>query len=152
MARLSEEEIDYLKYQIYSRRYDDPWITNEKTAKLLHRSASTVERYAKKAEEKEVIWAPKPRLRCSPQRRIALLLFENKYQIFDEYQNYPGLDYICVFQGDWNIMATYDEPLDFSQFPGYIRTVVDTEPPKVHLFRSEVHRNVLSNSTFLYFP
>ena len=124
MNRLSKEDIQYLKYQIYQLRYDDPWISNKKAAKLLNRSVTTVNRYAQEAEQEEVIHPPQPRLKQCPGKETALLLFENKYKTFNELMDYPGLTYLCVYQGDWNIAAMYDAPLDFSQFPGYIKTVV----------------------------
>lgn len=123
MTRLSEKERKYLMYQIYSHRYDDPWITNKKVAKLVNRSISTVNRCANQAEEEGIIWSPTLGVH-HPERRVALLLFENKWEAFNKLQKYTEIGYICVYQGDWDIMVIYDGYVDFSQVPGYKGTVV----------------------------
>lgn len=124
-VRLSEEEKQYLKYQIYSYRFDDPWIPNEKVAELLRRSIATVNRYARKAEKEIIIMNPQPRLYCHPDIKIALLVFENKYNAFDELKKYPGIRYLCLYHGDWDIVAIYDAPVDFTAVPGYAETVIE---------------------------
>ncbi len=123
MTRLSEEEIQYLKHQIYTFRYTDPWISNKKVAKLVSHPVTSVNKYAHKAEEEKVITPSLPRLKPSPEKKGALLLFEDKYRIFNECSDCPELTYLSVYQGDWNILALYDEPINFREFPGYIRTV-----------------------------
>ncbi|MBU6999569.1 MAG: hypothetical protein HXS51_02295 [Theionarchaea archaeon] len=123
MTRLSDEEIQYLTHQIYQLRYADPWVSNKKVAKLMNHSIASVNRYAHKAEETEVITSPKPRLKPSPKKRGTLLLFEDKYRILNECSDYDGLTFLSVYQGDWNILALYDKPTNFREFPGYIRTV-----------------------------
>lgn len=125
MSKLSKEEIAYLKYQIYSYRYDEPWITNKKVAAIAGRSISTINRYAQQAEAKAVFWNPHPRLKPYSRKKVSLLLFENKYKAFNELKGYPGVDYLCVYQGDWNILVSYNGPIDFTQFSGYIRTVTE---------------------------
>ena len=123
MTRLSEEEKKYLKYQIYSLRYDDPWISNKKVARLLNRSISTVNRYAKLAEEEGIIWNPTLGV-FHPERKVALLQFQNKLQAFTKLQEFMNIGYLCVCQGDWDITAIYDREVDFSQVPGYERVVM----------------------------
>ena len=133
MTRLSKEDIQYLKYQIYQVRYDDPWISTKKTAKLLNRSISTVNRYTKKAVKEGVFHPPQPRLKQYPGKEAALFLFENKYNIFSKLLDYPGMTYLCIYHGDWNIAALYDGPIDFSQFPGYIKAVVKGPVEKIFI-------------------
>jgi hypothetical protein len=123
MTRLSEEEKRYLKYQIYSFRYQNPWIPNKKIAKAVNRSISTVNRYAKKAEEGGIIWNPSLGL-YHPDRRVALLLFEDKWKTFKKLQEQSRMKYLSVFQGDWDIMVIYDGNMDFSQISGYKGTVM----------------------------
>jgi len=118
MTQLSEHERNHLKYQIYSFRYDDPWIPNKKVAKLVRRPTSTVDRYAKQAEEEGVLWNGSLGLR-HPDRNVSLLLFEDKWRTFKALQKYPAVGYLAVCQGDWDIMALYDGTMDFSQVPGY---------------------------------
>ncbi len=125
MRRLSGEDIKYLKYQIYSHRYNDPWIPDKKVAKLIGRSISTVNRYARQAEEEGVIWNPQPRLNPYPDKRVALLLFEDKNRAFCELENHPVISYVCMYQGSWDIMAIYNKPLDFTKIPGYTKTILD---------------------------
>jgi hypothetical protein len=123
MTRLSEEEKRYLIYQIYSVRYQNPWIPNKKIAKLINRSISTVNRYARQAEEKGIIWNPSLGL-YHPDRRVALLLFEDKWKTFKKLQEQSNMKYLSVFQGDWDIMVIYDGNMDFSQISGYEGTVM----------------------------
>ncbi len=123
MERLSEEEKKYLKYQIYSLRYEDPWIPNKKVARMLNRSITTVDRYAKEAEEEGAIWNPTLGV-YHRDRKVTLLQFEDKLRAFNELQKYMNIGYVCVFQGGWDIMTVYDEEVDFSQIPGYERTVM----------------------------
>lgn len=130
MTRLSEEEKRYLKYQIYSFRYDDPWMPNKSIAKLVNRSISTVERYAKKAKEEQVISHPKLWLNFHF-RNAALLLFEDKWRAFKKLQGYNGVYYMSVFQGDWDILLVYDNPIDFSHIPGYKGKVIEGQRGKV---------------------
>lgn len=124
MTRLSEEEKKHLQYQIYSYRYDDPWIPDKKVAKLTNRSVSTVSRYAKQAEEKKIILNPHLRLK-SPAGRTALLLFEDKWKAFNQLHANTDIKYLCVYQGDWNILAAYEESTDFTCVPGFRETVVE---------------------------
>lgn len=131
MTRLSEEEIRYLQYQIYSSKYDDPWIPHKQIAKLVNHSISTVDRYARKAEEENVI--PNPQLRLnSPFKKAALLLFEDKLKAYNELQEYTDITYLSVYQGDWDITAVYDGFVDFSQVSGYKGKV--TEGPMGRIF------------------
>lgn len=124
MTRLSENEKKYLQYQIYRFRYDDPWIPNKKVAKLTDRSVSTVNRYAKKAEEKQIFLNPHLRLK-SPAGKTALLLFEDKWKAFNRLQNNANIKYLCVYQGDWNILAAYEESIDFRSISGFRETVIE---------------------------
>jgi hypothetical protein len=124
MTEFSEDQKRYLKYQIYHHRYDDPWISNKKIAKLVHRSVTTVDRYAQQAEKKGIIVNPKLRL-VYPYRKAALLLFEDKWAAFNRLQAYINISYLSVFQGDWDIMAVYDGQLDFSHIPGYEQKIAD---------------------------
>ena len=118
MTRLSEEEIRYLEYQIYNFKYSDPWIPNKQIAKLVNRSISTVDRYAKIAEEETIV--PNPQLRLNfPFRKVALLLFEDKWRAYNELQEYSDITYLSAYQGDWDITAIYDGFVDFSQVTGY---------------------------------
>lgn len=124
MTRLSEEDIRYLEYQIYSFKYDDPWIPHKQIAKSVNRSISTVNRYAKRAEEEIIV--PNPQLRLnSPFRKAALLLFEDKWNAYNELQTYPDITYLSVYQGDWDITAVYDGFVDFSQISGYRGKVME---------------------------
>ena len=118
MTRLSEEEKRYLKYQVYSFRYDDPWITNKKIAQSVDRPISTVIRYAEQARSERILSSPGlwPNFHF---RNAALLLFEDKWSAFNELREYAGVYYMSVFQGDWDIMIIHDNPIDFSQIPGY---------------------------------
>lgn len=125
MTALSEEDKYYLKYQIYSLRYDDPWITNKKVAKLVDRSISTVERYARQAEVQKQIINPQPKLKPHPSIKAAFLSFENKYRAFEELQKYPEIRYLCLYHGEWDIMMIYDAPVKVADLPGYKSTVVD---------------------------
>jgi len=124
MTRLSEEEKRYLKYQIYSFRYDNPWISNKKIATRVNRSIAAVNRYAEKAKEEQVISNPKLWLNFHF-RKAALLLFEDKWKAFKELQEYDGVYYMSVFQGDWDILVIYDKSIDFSQVPGYKGQVIE---------------------------
>jgi DNA-binding Lrp family transcriptional regulator len=119
VTRLSEEEKQYLRYQIYSLRYDDPWISNKKVAKRLNRSISTVDRYAKEAEQNMVILGPEIRLRPTPERRAALLLLEDKYKAYDIFEGSPTISYQCIYQGGWDMVVTYKDPMDLTKIPGY---------------------------------
>lgn len=124
MTRLSEEEIRYLEYQIYSFKYDNPWVTNKQIAKWVNRSVSTVERYAKRAESESVI--PNPQLRLnSPFKKAALLLFEDKLKAYNELQKYSGVAHLSVYQGDWDITAIYNGFVDFSRVSGYKGKVME---------------------------
>lgn len=135
MTRLSEEEIRYLQYQIYSFKYDNPWIPNKQIAKLANRSVSTVDRYTKKAEEEIIV--PNPHLRLnSPFKKAALLLFEDKWKAYNELQRYTGITYLSVYQGDWDITAVYDGFVDFSQVSGYKGKVM--EGPMGRVFTQKV--------------
>lgn len=125
MTRLSEEEKKYLKYQIYSFRYDDPWIPNNKVAKLLNRSISTINRCARHAEEGGIILNPSPKLKPHPQFKAALLSFENKYSAIDELKSCKEIRFICMYHGDWDFRVTYDGPIDFREIPGHRKTVAD---------------------------
>lgn len=125
MTRLSEEEKQYLKYQIYRFRYDDPWISNKKVAKLLDRSISTINRYAKQAEEGGIILNPSLKLKPHPQFKAALLSFENKYRALDELKAHKEIRFICLYHGDWDFRVTYDASIDFTEIPGHIKTVAD---------------------------
>lgn len=118
MTRLSEKEKVFLKYQIYSYRYENPWISNKKVAKLLHRSISTVNRYAQQAEQTGQFWGPTLGL-FHPERKVALLLFKDKWKVFKHLREHPSINYVCVCQGDWDIMTIHDGPVDFSQIAGY---------------------------------
>ncbi len=124
MTHLSEEEKKHLQYQIYAFRYDDPWIPDKRVAKLVTRSITTVNRYAKQAEEKKIILNPHLRLK-SPAGKTALLLFEDKWKAFNELQNNTSVKYLCVYQGDWNILAAYEKSMDFSCIPGFRETMVE---------------------------
>ncbi len=124
-SRLSEEDKLYLKYQIYSYRRDDPWISNKKVAKLTNHSITTVNRYAKEGEKQIVILNPQPKLYPHPDIKITLLVFENKYNAFEELKKYPGIRYMCLYHGDWDIVAVHDASVDFTEIPGYIETVVE---------------------------
>ncbi len=135
MTRLSEEEIRYLKYQIYRFKYKNPWIPNKQIAKLVNHSIPTVNRYAKKAEEEMIVPTPQLRLN-SPFRRVALLLFEDKWKAYNELQAYPGVIYLSVYQGDWDITAVYDGFVDFSQVSGYRGKVL--EGPMGKIFTQQV--------------
>lgn len=130
MTRLSKEDIKYLEYQIYSLRYDDPWIPNKQIAKLANRSISTVKRYARRAEEEIIVPTPQLRLN-SPFRKAALLLFEDKLEAYNELQAYTGIIYLSVYQGDWDITALYDGSVDFSQVSGYRGKVMEGSMEKV---------------------
>lgn len=123
MNRLSEEEKRYLKYQIYTVRYDDPWIPDKKVAKILNRSISTIERYAKKAEEEGVIWNPTLGV-YRPDRAVALLKYNDKLKAFNDLQQFKNIDYICVCQGDWDITVVYNGQVDFSAICGYKQTIM----------------------------
>ena len=123
MKRLSEEEKRYLKYQIYSLRRDDPWIPDKKVSELLNRSLSTINRYAKQAEEEGVIWNPTLGL-AHPDRKVALLRFKDKMKAFYTLQEYMNVGYICVSQGGWDVIALYDGEVDFLSIPGYEKTVM----------------------------
>jgi hypothetical protein len=118
MTRLSEEEIRHLQYQIYRLSYDDPWITTKQISKSVNRSISTVKRYSKEAEKEIIVPAQHLRLN-SPFKRVTLLLFEDKWKAYNELQEYPGVTYLSVYQGDWDITAVYDGFMDFSQISGY---------------------------------
>jgi hypothetical protein len=135
MRRLSEEEKRYLKYQIYSLRYDDPWITDKKAAKLLNRSMSTVNRYAKQAEEEGIIWNPTLGL-AHPDRKVALLRFRDKMKAFNKLQEYMNVGYLCVSQGGWDVIALYDGEVDFLSIPGYEKTVM--KGPRETIFTPKV--------------
>ncbi len=124
MTRLSKKEKMHLKYQIYYKRYDNPWITDKKIAKSLKRSISTVNRYARKAEEENVIWNPSIRLKYHPEKKSALVLVDDKNKAFEELQNVPGVEYLCIYQGNWDFMLTYTEPMKLSKIPGYKEAVV----------------------------
>jgi hypothetical protein len=119
MRRLTEEEIKYLKYQIYRSRYDDPWISDTKVAQIVNHSVSTVNRYATQAVEEEVLLNPQLRLHSHPEKRGALLLFSNKQKAYDELKNHPGILYLCMYQGHWDIMAVYNGYVDFSAVSGF---------------------------------
>jgi DNA-binding Lrp family transcriptional regulator len=123
MKRLSEEEKKYLQYQIYSFRYDDPWITNKKIARFVNRSVSTVNRYATRAEEQGILLNPHLRLKSYP-GKTALLLFEDKWKAFKELQLDAHIKYLSLYQGDWDILAVH-EGIDFSQISSYRKTVVE---------------------------
>ena len=130
MTTLSEEEKKYLKYQIYSFRYDDPWIPNKKIAKLVNRPITTVDRYAKLAVKEGVIWGPSLGL-IHPDRRVALLLFDDKWKGYKALQEYENIGYVCVCQGDWDIMTIQHGEVDFSHVPGYKKTVIEGSREKV---------------------
>ncbi len=125
MTRLSEKEKEYLQYLIYSFRYDNPWVSNKEIAKSVNRSIVTVNRYALKSELERVILGPDLRLKPCPGRKAALLRFEDKFRAFKELYNYPGVGYLILYQGHWNIQAIYDEPVDFEKTPGYIQTLAE---------------------------
>jgi hypothetical protein len=130
MTRLSDEEIRYLEYQIYSFKYGNPWIPNKQIAKLVNRSISTVDRYAKIAEEETIV--PTPQLRLNfPFRKVALLLFEDKWRAYNELQEYSGITYLSAYQGDWDITAMYDGFVDFSQVTGYKGKVMEESVGKI---------------------
>jgi hypothetical protein len=130
MTRLSEDEKRYLKYHIYSFRYDYPWITNKKIAQKVNRSISTVNRYAAKAEKEKIISPPTLWLN-SHFKRAALLLFKDKWRAFKELQEYSGVYYVSVFQGDWDIIVIYDTFIDFSHITGYKGKVIEGVRGKV---------------------
>ena len=124
MTRLSEEEKKYLIYQIYSHRYDDPWIANKKVAKLVNHSISTVNRYARDAEESLIIL--NPHLRLKPySRKAALLQFEDKWSAFNQLRECAGIEYLTVYQGTWDIIAVCSTDIDFTQIPGYKRKILE---------------------------
>ena len=125
MARLSEEDKKYLTYQIYSCRYDDPWVTDKKVARMLDHSISTINRCAQKAEKDLVIVNPSPKVKPHPYFKAALLKFDNKYRAYEELQTYKEIRFICMYHGDWDFRVTYDAPLDFEKIPGCIRVVAD---------------------------
>ena len=125
MARLSKKEIQYLKYQIYSYRYTNPWIPNKKVAKLVNRSISTVNRYANEAEKENVIWNPQPRLKSYPGKKTALLLFKDKHKAYQELQTKDEVAYVCIYQGNWDILAVYNKPVDFEVISGYKETFLE---------------------------
>lgn len=130
MTTLSEEEKKYLKYQIYSFRYDDPWIPNKKLARLVNRPTTTVDRYAKLAEKEGVIWGPSLGL-IHPERRVALLLFDDKWKGYKALQEYGNIGYVCACQGDWDIMTIQHGEVDFSRVPGYKETIIEGSRKKV---------------------
>ncbi len=118
LARLSREEKQYLQYQIYSLRYDDPWIPNKKIAKIVGRPITTVNRLAKEAEENVIVYHPQCRLYC-PNERGALLLIEDKYKAFNELKENPHMTYECLVQGGWDILVLYYEPMNLAEIRGY---------------------------------
>lgn len=125
MTIFSTEEILHMKYQIYSFRRDNPWISNRKVANHMGRSISTINRYAKKAEEEDVILNPQAKLKPHPDIKAALLSFKNKYHAFDELKACEGIRYLCMYHGDWDIRAVYDSPVDFASITGHEKTVAE---------------------------
>lgn len=124
MVRLTEEEKKNLVYQIYSQRYDDPWVTDSEIAAVLGYSNATVHRYVNKALKEEVMKGPEIRLRPVPKRRTAFLLFEDKYKAFEELKKLPNVIYVSIYQGHWNIIVSYDDFIEFTQISGYKNTVI----------------------------
>jgi hypothetical protein len=125
MTRLAKKEIQYLKYQVYSYRYDDPWIPNKRIAQQVNRSISTVNRYANEAEKENVIWNPQPRLKSYPGKKTALLLFKDKHKAYHELQACDEVAYVCIYQGNWDILAVYNKPVDFEAISGYKETLIE---------------------------
>jgi hypothetical protein len=119
MRRLTEYDKKYLKYRIYYHRYDNPWISNKKVAKLTDHSISTVNRYAHQAEDELVFTTPRVYLKPHPKIKSALLRFEDKHKAFNELKTYPHVGYLCIFHGSWDIMASYNADIPFSDVSGY---------------------------------
>jgi hypothetical protein len=119
MRRLTDCDKRNLKYQIYYHRYDDPWISNKRVAKLTAHSISTVNRYAHEAEAELVFTAPRAHLKPHPKIKSALLLFEDKYKAFNTLKTHPHVGYLCIFHGSWDIMVSYNGDIDFNEISGY---------------------------------
>ena len=119
MRRLTEYDKRYLIYNIYFHRYDDPWIPDKKVAKLTDHSISTVNRYAHRAEEAQILTPPQAYLNPHPDIKSALLLFEDKHKAFNTLKTYPHVGYICIFHGSWDIMVSYNKDINFSEIPGF---------------------------------
>ncbi len=125
MSRLSEEEKQYLRYQIYSLRCEDPWISNKKAAKIVGHSIPTVNRYANEAERREIVPQPRIRLYPNPERRAALLLVEDKCRAYDELVDNAHVTYVCLYQGGWDILVSYEAPTDLTKITGYKEMLVE---------------------------